>query len=170
MNIYFFMLSWGTPPESRCHRLRHRSHSMRQRCRYRLGISDSLTNPGPLGSFGSSIVEGAETSDPESMELVATTGYQKNGGLTSFARSVRPTLVMATDQLSSARDLWNVPGNEGAPGYLVLSLPTFTMVLSTGGDLQQITDSGFNTEVPTVLVHPIAKGQLIVQVGYPFCF
>ena len=46
----------------------------------------------------------------------------------------------------------------------MLSLPDATMVLGTAGDLQQITDSGFNTAAPTVLVEPVCDGRLIAQV------
>lgn len=48
--------------------------------------------------------------------------------------------------------------------FLVLSQDTGTIVLQTDGDLQEVTESGFNMGSPTVLVANILDDSLVVQV------
>ncbi|XP_020283303.1 cleavage and polyadenylation specificity factor subunit 1 [Pseudomyrmex gracilis] len=154
------------------------THTSIQITSYIFEVCDSLLNIGPCGniSMGEPAFLSEEflhNQDPD-IELVTTSGYGKNGALCVLQRSIRPQVV-TTFELPGYIDMWTVIGTlgkdeqvkteaEGSHAFLILSQETSTMILQTGQEINEIDQSGFNTQGSTVFAGNLGANRYIVQV------
>ncbi|XP_046387222.1 cleavage and polyadenylation specificity factor subunit 1 isoform X1 [Ischnura elegans] len=151
---------------------------------YVFEVCDSLLNIGPCGdiSMGEPAFLSEEFSnvqDPD-MELVTTSGYGKNGALCVLQQSIRPQVV-TTFELPGCIDMWTVIGSGAANtkpadtettgteelmhAFMILSRPDSTMILQTGQEINEVDNSGFSTQGPTVFAGNIGSNRYIIQVS-----
>lgn len=138
--------------------------------KYAFQVQDSLLGLGTLRD-----VVARENGDPESRsELIACIGHGKSGSLAVLHRHVYPDVVTEV-ALPAIRALWTVYSTERGlqesavvvpyHAYMVLSLEQSTMVLETGTELNEVTDSvEFSTHCPTITMGNVARHSRIVQV------
>ncbi|PSN32102.1 Cleavage and polyadenylation specificity factor subunit 1 [Blattella germanica] len=136
---------------------------------YVFEVCDSLLNIGPCGniSMGEPAFlseEFANVQDPD-IELFTTSGYGKNGALCVLQRSVRPQVV-TTFELPGCVDMWTVIGNmPDTHAFMILSQHDSTMILQTGLEINEVDNSGFSTQGPTVYAGNIGYNKYIIQVS-----
>ena len=136
---------------------------------YVFEVCDSLLNIGPCGniSMGEPAFlseEFASVEDPD-IELFTTSGYGKNGALCVLQRSVRPQVV-TTFELPGCVDMWTVIGNTpDTHAFMILSQHDSTMVLQTGLEINEVDNSGFSTQGPTVYAGNLGNNKYIIQVS-----
>ncbi|CAH0380574.1 unnamed protein product [Bemisia tabaci] len=141
---------------------------------YVFEVCDSLLNVGPIGqvSMGEPAFLSEEfinTAEPD-VELVTTSGYGKNGALCVLQRSLRPQ-VITTFELPGCLDMWTVIGNdkkvfdEQAHSFLILSQADNTMVLKTDTEINEVENSGFFTQDPTIFAGNLGGNKFIIQVS-----
>ncbi|TVU13331.1 hypothetical protein EJB05_40381 [Eragrostis curvula] len=138
-------------------------------------VRDALINVGPLKDFAYGL---RTNSDPNASgiakqsnyELVCCSGHGKNGTLSALQQSIRPDLITEVE-LPSCTGIWTVyykssRGNTTEDNeyhaYLIISLESRTMVLQTGDDLGEVTETvDYNVQAST-----IAAGNLrrVIQV------
>ena len=142
---------------------------------YNFDVCDSILNVGPCGhlAMGEPVYLSEELktnakADPD-IELVSTSGHGKNGALCVLQQTIRPQII-STHELSAVTDMWTVVGSskdseeEGGHSFLILSRVESTMVLQTGQEINELEQSGFYTEGPTVYCGNIGNNAFIVQV------
>ena len=126
--------------------------------------------------------------DPD-LEIVTTSGVGKNGALCVLQRSIRPHVV-TTIGIPSLKNFWTLYDNETTAqhGLVVVSqevktlvsventflsvfprviqlLPfCFVQVVQTDEEINQVVESGFKTDAPTVFACNIGRNKFIVQV------
>lgn len=147
---------------------------------YAFEVCDSLLNIGPCGniSMGEPAFLSEEFSsieDPD-IELFTTSGYGKNGALCVLQRSIRPQVV-TTFELPGCIDMWTVIGNKEVPddslrgenehthAFMILSQQDSTMILQTGVEINEVDNSGFSTQGPTVYAGNLGYNRFIIQVS-----
>ncbi len=149
---------------------------------YSFEVCDSLLNIGPCGhiamgepAFLSEEFSQSRRADPD-VELVTTSGYGKNGALCVLQKSVRPQVV-TTFELPGVLDVWTVVGegeddDEGkedqlneSHAFLIISRADSTMILQTGQEINELDQSGFFTQGPTVFCCNMGANRYIVQVS-----
>ncbi|KAJ9585289.1 hypothetical protein L9F63_002919 [Diploptera punctata] len=136
---------------------------------YVFEVCDSLLNIGPCGniSMGEPAFlseEFASIEDPD-IELFTTSGYGKNGALCVLQRSVRPQVV-TTFELPGCVDMWTVIGNTPEThAFMILSQHDSTMILQTGLEINEVDNSGFSTQGPTVYAGNLGNNKYIIQVS-----
>ncbi|XP_052749426.1 cleavage and polyadenylation specificity factor subunit 1 [Galleria mellonella] len=141
---------------------------------YVFEVCDSLLNTCPLGaaSMGEALAAGAA----RGVELVAGAGRAKNGALCVLQRSVRPLPVTAF-HLPGCIDMWTVRGPGGGPvasaeveaggaphAYLILTQEDSSMILQTGQEINEVDNSGFMTNAPTIFAGNLGNNKYMVQV------
>ena len=138
---------------------------------YSFEVCDSLLNIGPCGnvsmgepSFLSEEFAANAKADPD-VELVSTSGHGKNGALCVLEQTIRPQIV-TTFELPGCHDMWTVVGGSESQShaFLILSRTDSTMVLQTGEEINELDQSGFNTQLPTVYTGNIGGNKYIIQI------
>lgn len=137
---------------------------------YVFEVCDSLLNVGPCGnvSMGEPAFLSEEFSnnlDPD-VELVTTSGYGKNGALCILQRSIRPQVV-TTFELPGYIDMWTVVGTTSTDeqhAFMILSQEDSTMILQTGREINELDQSGFSTQGPTIYAGNLGNNKYILQV------
>jgi len=102
------------------------------------------------------------------IELVMTSGYQKNGSVCIMQRTIKPW-IDDTYEMKFCGELWTVKPSKwsGTDNYrLILNLDSSTMVFSTQGELQELKkdQSDFKTDDQTIFAGNIGDGNLTIQV------
>ena len=148
---------------------------------YEFKMLDSLVGVGPVADcdFGQAYIEDdestASTKQPRK-ELVTVGGYGKGSALCVLHRGLRP--VVGTEaELKGCRAMWTVKdcddsmSNQDAitslDSYLVLSVGSGTMILSTSGDEMDMVDaesSEFYTDGATLAAGNLFNGKRIIQI------
>ncbi|XP_019876681.2 cleavage and polyadenylation specificity factor subunit 1 [Aethina tumida] len=134
---------------------------------YVFEVCDSLLNIGPCGnvSLGEPAFRSEEfnkLSEPD-LELVTTSGYGKNGALCVLQKSIRPQIV-TTFTLPGYSNMWTVRHNDDKHAFLILSQEEGTMILQTGQEINEIDNTGFATDGPTVFAGNLGNNKYIVQI------
>ena len=141
---------------------------------YNFEVCDSILNVGPCGhlamgepAYLSEELKANTKADPD-IELVSTSGHGKNGALCVLQQTVRPQIV-TTFELPGVTDMWTVVGKESqvddGHSFLILSRVETTMVLQTGQEINELDQSGFYTEGPTVYCGNMGNNAFIIQVA-----
>ncbi|KQJ81990.1 hypothetical protein BRADI_5g04673v3 [Brachypodium distachyon] len=117
-------------------------------------VRDALVNVGPLKDFSYGLRVNADpnatgNAKQSNYELVCCSGHGKNGALSVLQQSIRPDLITEVE-LPSCRGIWTVyyKSSRGHTtedneyhAYLIISLESRTMVLETGDDLGEVTET-----------------------------
>ncbi|KAK9754601.1 Mono-functional DNA-alkylating methyl methanesulfonate N-term [Popillia japonica] len=134
---------------------------------YVFEVCDSLLNIGPCGNISlgepAFLSEEFQQSPDLDLELVTTSGYGKNGALCVLQHSIRPQIV-TTFTLPGCFNMWTVCKNDDKHAFLILSQEDGSMVLQTGHEINEIDNTGFSTQVPTVYASNLGNNKYIVQV------
>lgn len=151
-------------------------------------ICDAIINLGPCGKIcmgePATNFRTDDVSGGPDVELVTTSGFAKNGALCVLQRTIRPQIV-ATYELQGCTDMWTVYGppssskvtiKEGETtaenlnenechAFLILSRADSTMVLQTGREINELDQSGFSCQTPTVFAGNLGNNRYILQVS-----
>ncbi|VAH41099.1 unnamed protein product [Triticum turgidum subsp. durum] len=117
-------------------------------------VRDKLINVGPLKDFSYGLRVNADANatgnaKQSNYELVCCSGHGKNGALSVLQQSIRPDLITEVE-LPSCRGIWTVYYKSSRAhtsedneyhAYLIISLESRTMVLETGDDLGEVTET-----------------------------
>ncbi|VAH25296.1 unnamed protein product [Triticum turgidum subsp. durum] len=117
-------------------------------------VRDKLINVGPLKDFSYGLRVNADANatgnaKQSNYELVCCSGHGKNGALSVLQQSIRPDLITEVE-LPSCRGIWTVYYKSSRAhttedneyhAYLIISLENRTMVLETGDDLGEVTET-----------------------------
>ena len=141
---------------------------------YNFEVCDSILNIGPCGHLAmgqpfllSEQLVNATKADPD-IELVSTSGHGKNGALCVLQQTIRPN-VLSSFSLQDIKDIWTVIGKDSqvedglGHAFLILTKADSTMVLQTTRDINELDQSGFFTDGPTIYCGNL--GDHIIQVG-----
>lgn len=143
---------------------------------YSFAIRDSLLNVGPIGDFAvghaSYLSEEFSESPVRQLEVVACSGYSKNGALCVLQRNIKPHVISSFDNLVSCYDMWSVTvrhpsepfDSTGYHKFLVISRGSSTMILELGRELQELEKSQFYTTGPTIYAGSLLNQERIIQV------
>ena len=112
-----------------------------------VGYSDSLYSGEPVGTH---------------LEAVGCGGFDSHGSLIIFHRSIRPNIVNSFS-IGRVDDLWAVGKENDYHKYLVVGQETLTKVLRTGEEIEELENTGFFVDGPTIAVGNC--GELMVQVS-----
>ncbi|XP_035792501.1 cleavage and polyadenylation specificity factor subunit 1-like [Anopheles albimanus] len=154
---------------------------------YIFEVCDSVLNVGPIAHMAvgericeEEMEEGAEVQFVPSkldVEVVTASGHGKNGALCVLQSSIKPQVITSFG-LSGCLDVWTVFDEAASPAgtrkpddaplpnhaFMILSQEGATMVLQTGEEINEIENTGFATDVPTIHVGNIGTNRFIVQV------
>ena len=139
---------------------------------YSFEICDSLLNIGPCGQitmgepFGLSEEFSVSTKADPDVELVTTSGHGKNGALCVLQQTIRPHVV-TTFPLPNCIDMWTVIGDSDVTdghAFLILSRAESTMILHTGEEINELDQSGFFVQGPTIYAGNIGENKYIIQI------
>lgn len=134
---------------------------------YVFEVCDSLLNIGPCGNvtLGESAFLSEEFANRVNidLELATTSGYGKNGALCILQRSIRPQVV-TTYTLPGCYNVWTVCHGADKHAFLLLGREEDTLVLQTGQEIDEVTNSGFAVDSPSVYAGNLGGNKYIVQV------
>ncbi|XP_021710072.1 cleavage and polyadenylation specificity factor subunit 1 [Aedes aegypti] len=142
---------------------------------YIFEVCDSILNIGPIGhmAVGERISEEEQDENKDvqfvpnklDLEIVTSSGHGKNGALCVLQNSIKPQVITSFG-LSGCLDVWTVLSDKGDDmhSFMILSQEAGTMVLQTGDEINEIENTGFATNVPTIHVGNIGGNRFIVQV------
>ncbi|KAK9877151.1 hypothetical protein WA026_016894 [Henosepilachna vigintioctopunctata] len=134
---------------------------------YTFEVCDSLLNIGPCSNL--TLGEPAFLSEEFSnrinidLELATTSGYGKNGALCILQKSIRPQVV-TTYTLPGCYNVWTVCNGGDRHAFLLLGREEDTLVLQTGQEIDEISNSGFAVDCPSVYAGNLGHNKYIVQV------
>ncbi|PUZ46211.1 hypothetical protein GQ55_7G032200 [Panicum hallii var. hallii] len=141
-------------------------------------VRDALTNIGPLKDFAyglrtNSDPNAAGIAKQSNYELVCCSGHGKNGTLSALQQSIRPDLITEVE-LPSCTGIWTVyyKSSRGITtedneyhAYLIISLESRTMVLQTGDDLGEVTETvDYNVQASTIAAGNLFGRRRVIQV------
>ncbi|XP_058460280.1 cleavage and polyadenylation specificity factor subunit 1 [Malaya genurostris] len=142
---------------------------------YIFEVCDSILNIGPIAhmAVGERTTEEEQDENKDiqfipnklDLEIVTSSGHGKNGALCVLQNSIKPQVITSFG-LSGCLDVWTVEGDKGDDmhTFMILSQEAGTMVLQTGDEINEIENTGFATNVPTIHVGNIGANRFIVQV------
>ncbi|OEL36614.1 putative cleavage and polyadenylation specificity factor subunit 1 [Dichanthelium oligosanthes] len=141
-------------------------------------VRDALINVGPLKDFAyglraNSDPDAAGIAKQSNYELVCCSGHGKNGTLSALQQSIRPDLITEVE-LPSCTGIWTVyyKSSRGITSedneyhaYLIISLESRTMVLQTGDDLGEVTETvDYNVQASTIIAGNLFGRRRVIQV------
>ncbi|XP_066346816.1 probable cleavage and polyadenylation specificity factor subunit 1 isoform X1 [Miscanthus floridulus] len=141
-------------------------------------VRDALINVGPLKDFAyglrtNSDPNAASIAKQSNYELVCCSGHGKNGTLSALQQSIRPDLITEVE-LPSCTGIWtvyykssrgNTADNNEYHAYLIISLESRTMVLQTGDDLGEVTETvDYNVQASTIAAGNLFGRRRVIQV------
>ena len=134
-------------------------------------VCDSISNIAPcskicMGEPAFLAEEFSDTPVPQ-VELVASSGFRKNGALSLLQRTIRPQIV-TTLQLTNSIDIWTVFSPSHSAEYhsfIVISKRDSTIIFQAGAEINELDQSGFSTQTRTILAANIGQNKYVVQVS-----
>lgn len=140
---------------------------------YGFTVCDSLSSVGPVGdiavgdSYDVASTSFTEITQKRMFEMVMCSGSGKNGAISIVQEGIRPEVITAFE-LTGCKGSWalrtSTDGNK-YHSYLVLSKENSTMVLSTGEELEEVTEKEeFYTQGATLDVGNISEKSLLAQI------
>lgn len=142
---------------------------------YIFEVCDTIVNIGPIAymALGERAAEEEQdenndvqfVSNKLELEIVTSSGHGKNGALCVLQNSVKPQVITSFG-LSGCLDVWTVLGADSTEthAFMILCQEAGTMILQTGDEINEIDNTGFATNVPTIYVGNIGGNRFIVQV------
>ncbi|XP_075169737.1 cleavage and polyadenylation specificity factor subunit 1 [Haematobia irritans] len=149
--------------------------------KYIFEVCDSILNVGPINFMCAGerveFEEGGTTMRPQASQLadlkidiVASIGHSKNGAICVFANCINPQ-VITSFELDGCLDVWTVfddvsrkTNHHDHHDFMILSQRTSTLVLQTGEEINEIDNTGFSCNQPTIFVGNLGQNRFIVQV------
>ena len=148
---------------------------------YLFEVCDTIPNIGPIAhmAVGERAIEDDHEDNPDvqyvpnkiDLEIVTSSGHGKNGALCCLQNSIKPQVITSFG-MSGCIDVWSVfddmakrtdrPDDNHA--FMVLSQENETMILQTGDEINEIENTGFATNLPTIHCGNIGNNRFIVQV------
>ncbi|CAN6242631.1 unnamed protein product [Urochloa humidicola] len=141
-------------------------------------VRDALINVGPLKDFAyglrtNSDPNAAGIAKQSNYELVCCSGHGKNGTLSALQQSIRPDLITEVE-LPSCTGIWTVyyKSSRGVTtedneyhAYLIINLENRTMVLQTGDDIGEVTETvDYNVQASTIAAGNLFGRRCVIQV------
>ncbi|XP_030379991.1 cleavage and polyadenylation specificity factor subunit 1 isoform X2 [Scaptodrosophila lebanonensis] len=144
-------------------------------------VCDSLLNVAPINFMcagervefeddGTTLRPQAETLNDLKIELVGATGHGKNGALCVLVNTIHPQIITSFE-LEGCFDVWTVfddstkkTARQDHHDFLLLSQGSSTLILQTGNEINEIENTGFTVNQPTIFVGNIGQSRFIVQV------
>ncbi|XP_017069032.1 cleavage and polyadenylation specificity factor subunit 1 [Drosophila eugracilis] len=144
-------------------------------------VCDSLMNVAPINYMcagervefeedGVTLRPHAESLQDLKIELVAATGHSKNGALSVFVNCINPQIITSFE-LDGCLDVWTVfddatkkSTRHDQHDFMLLSQKNSTLVLQTGQEINEIENTGFTVNQPTIYVGNLGQQRFIVQV------
>lgn len=141
-------------------------------------VRDAFINVGPLKDFSYGLRTNADpnatgNAKQSNYELVCCSGHGKNGALSVLQQSIRPDLITEVE-LPSCRGIWTVyyKSSRGHTiedneyhAYLIISLESRTMVLETGDDLGEVTETvDYYVQASTIAAGNLFGRRRVIQV------
>ncbi|XP_060653356.1 cleavage and polyadenylation specificity factor subunit 1 [Drosophila nasuta] len=146
-------------------------------------VCDSLVNVAPINYMcagervefeedGTTLRPHAESLNELKIELVAATGHSKNGALSVFVNCINPQIITSFE-LDGCLDVWTVfddatrkstTARQEQHDFMLLSQRSSTLVLQTGQEINEIENTGFTVNQPTIYVGNLGQQRFIVQV------
>eukprot|EP00099_Drosophila_melanogaster_P025688 NP_725397.1 cleavage and polyadenylation specificity factor 160, isoform B [Drosophila melanogaster] len=144
-------------------------------------VCDSLMNVAPINYMcagervefeedGVTLRPHAESLQDLKIELVAATGHSKNGALSVFVNCINPQIITSFE-LDGCLDVWTVfddatkkSSRNDQHDFMLLSQRNSTLVLQTGQEINEIENTGFTVNQPTIFVGNLGQQRFIVQV------
>jgi len=145
-------------------------------------VCDSLMNVAPINYMcagervefeedGVTLRPHAESLQDLKIELVAATGHSKNGALSVFVNCINPQIITSFE-LDGCLDVWTVfddatkkSSRNDQHDFMLLSQRNSTLVLQTGQEINEIENTGFTVNQPTIFVGNLGQQRFIVQVS-----
>lgn len=147
-------------------------------------VCDSLINVAPINYMcagervefeedGTTLRPHAESLQDLKIELVAATGHSKNGALSVFVNCINPQIITSFE-LDGCLDVWTVfddatrktsTARQEQHDFMLLSQRSSTLVLQTGQEINEIENTGFTVNQPTIYVGNLGQQRFIVQVS-----
>uniref|UniRef100_A0A1A9V1N0 Cleavage and polyadenylation specificity factor subunit 1 n=1 Tax=Glossina austeni TaxID=7395 RepID=A0A1A9V1N0_GLOAU len=149
--------------------------------KYVFEVCDSLLNVGPINFMCAGerveFEEGGNTMRPHAnqlvdlkIDIVASSGHGKNGALCVFVNCINPQ-VITSFELDGCLDVWTVFDDvskktirQDHHDFMILSQRSSTLVLQTGEEINEIENTGFSCQQPTIFVGNLGQNRFIVQV------
>lgn len=138
--------------------------------RYKMHVIDSLPNCGPINDM--SIVQIGMKPEENSPFLLTCSGHGQQGSLMKLRYSLAPDVITRVP-LAGILGVWAVhqrkknEGRDEKHAYLLLGFKNSTKILSTGGELQEVTEKvQFIADERTIGAGSIHQDRYVVQV-YP---
>lgn len=150
-------------------------HNSHDKSSYSLTLCDIIHNIGPcgsvcLGEVNMNLENMANVSDFD-VEVVATSGYSKNGAISVLQRSIIPQ-IETSFKLPGCLDTWTVYGpnyysdkDSFTHKYLILSQEDSTIVFQIDQEINELDQSGFITQSATVFAGNLGQNKYILQVS-----
>ncbi|KAI8038594.1 hypothetical protein M5D96_008502 [Drosophila gunungcola] len=144
-------------------------------------VCDSLINVAPINYMcagervefeedGVTLRPHAESLNELKIELVAATGHSKNGALSVFVNCINPQIITSFE-LDGCLDVWTVfddatkkSSRHDQHDFMLLSQRNSTLVLQTGQEINEIENTGFTVNQPTIFVGNLGQQRFIVQI------
>lgn len=148
-------------------------------------VCDSILNIGPIAymSVGERLfeddhekIDDGDKIEKLDFEIVTSSGHGKNGALCVLQNSIKPQVITSFG-LSGCLDVWTVAdeakkvtdGENKGDGsvnhaFMVLTQQGNTVVLQTGQEINEIENTGFCNNLPTIFVGNVGNNRYIVQV------
>ncbi|EDV98226.1 GH22991 [Drosophila grimshawi] len=146
-------------------------------------VCDSLINVAPINYMcagervefeedGATLRPHADNLNDLKIELVAATGHSKNGALSVFVNCINPQIITSFE-LEGCLDVWTVfddatrkatTARQDQHDFMLLSQRSSTLVLQTGQEINEIENTGFTVNQPTIYVGNLGQQRFIVQV------
>lgn len=151
--------------------------------KYVFEVCDSILNVGPINYMcagervefvegGTELRPHANTLPDLKMDIVASSGHNKNGALCVLVNCIDPQIITAFE-LNDCVNVWTVYDDVSKKGnlqqqshhdFMILTERTRTLVLQTGNEINEIENTGFNCQQPTIEVGNLGQKRFIVQV------
>ncbi|OTF74257.1 hypothetical protein BLA29_006740, partial [Euroglyphus maynei] len=140
-----------------------------------LKLCDILYNIGPCGNvcIGEPymILENMSNQQDIHVEIVTTSGHFQTGAVTVLQRSIKPQ-VETSFKLPGCYDCWTAYGSNlyysdkeaMVHKYLIITQEDSTLVFQIGQEINELDQSGFITQSPTIFAGNIGDNKYILQV------
>ncbi|XP_049318035.1 cleavage and polyadenylation specificity factor subunit 1 [Bactrocera dorsalis] len=148
--------------------------------KYIFEVCDSLLNVGPINFMcagervefeedGVTLRPHVENLAELKIEVVASSGHNKNGALCVFVNCITPQIITSFE-LEGCLDVWTVYDDASKKStrhdhhdFMILSQRSSSLVLQTGDEINEIENTGFSCQQPTIFVGNLGQNRFIIQ-------
>ncbi|XP_027198651.2 cleavage and polyadenylation specificity factor subunit 1 [Dermatophagoides pteronyssinus] len=140
-----------------------------------LKLCDIIYNIGPCGNVcigePNMALENMASQQDIHVEIVTTSGYFQTGGVSVLQRSIKPQ-IETSFKLPGCYDCWTAyssnlyysDNDAMVHKYLIITQEDSTLVFQIGQEINELDQSGFITQSPTIFAGNIGDNKYILQV------